>query len=111
MVTRPTNLEGAAAAIAIVTVADGGSWADFDVGRAAQNMMLAAWGSGVGSCPNALADPEAIARLVGVSEGERVAVVLSFGFPPDGHDPSSRSLDEWLSRADRLPRDSVVGEA
>lgn len=111
MVTRPTNLEGAAAAIAIVTVSDGGSWADFDAGRAAQNMMLAAWASGVGSCPNALADAEAIASLLAVSEEERVAVILSFGFPPGGHDPSSRPVEEWLSRADRLPRDSVVGEA
>ena len=31
--------------------------ARFDVGRCAQNMMLAAWGDGVVSCPNGITDP------------------------------------------------------
>jgi nitroreductase len=108
MVTRPSNLEGAAAAVAIV--AKPGQWADFDAGRAAQSMMLAAWGSGVGSCPNALADPEGVSGLLAVSGEERVVVLISFGFPPGGHDPSSRTVKQWLSRADRKPRDSVVRE-
>lgn len=108
MVTRSTNLERATAAVAIVT--GSGSWADFDAGRAAQNMMLAAWNSGVGSCPNAIADADAISSLLALSDDERVAIIISFGFPPGGHDPGSRPVREWLSRADRKSRDSVVRE-
>jgi nitroreductase len=108
LVTRPTNLERAATAIAIITGT--GRWSDFDAGRAAQAMMLAAWDSGVGSCPNSIAEQEAAAELLGAAGEERVLTILSFGYPPGGHDPSSRSEDEWRARADRLPRDSVVRE-
>jgi nitroreductase len=39
----------------------------FDAGRAAQNVMLAAWNEGVFSCPNGIANPEsgAAARTQG----------------------------------------------
>jgi hypothetical protein len=46
--TRPGNARGAALVVAIV--ASGRGPTAFDVGRAAQNMMLAAWEEGVGSC-------------------------------------------------------------
>ena len=48
----------------------------FDAGRAAQNMMLAAWNEGVVSCPNGVRDAEAAERIVGA----RPAIVLSFGY-------------------------------
>ena len=43
----------------------------FDKGRAAQNMMLAAWNDGVGSCPNGISDAEAAERIVGAPVGDR----------------------------------------
>lgn len=107
-VTRPSNLERATAAVAIVTGA--GRWAAFDAGRAAQNMMLAAWNEGVGSCPNAIADPEASAELLQLGEDEEVAVVLSFGYPTRRRGPASRSVEEWLAEADREPASSIVSE-
>jgi nitroreductase len=110
MVTRPSNLERATAAIAIVNKgAD--QWASFDAGRVAQNMMLAAWNDGVGSCPNAIAQPEQLAELLGLDEDEQVAIVLSFGFPPGRGEPASRSAEEWLARADRVALDDLVSEA
>lgn len=105
-VTRPSNLERCAAAVGIVV--ESGQWAAFDAGRAAQGMMLAAWNEGIGSCPNALADRDAISELVGTEEGEEVAVVLSFGYPPGHTDPESRSLEEWLAAADREPLSKLV---
>ena len=72
-----------------------------NAGRAAQGMMLAAWNEGVGSCPNAFADREAISELVGVGDGEEVAIVLSFGYPPGRSDPGSRSLEEWLAAREK----------
>ena len=107
-VTRASNLERAVAAVAIVT--RGGRWAAFDAGRCAQNMMLAAWNEGVGSCPNAIADPEACAELFSLEEAEEVAVLLSFGFPPGRRDPGSRPLEEWLAGADRESVSSLVTE-
>src|SRR4051794_26202592 len=51
-VWEPANVRGAAFVVAVVTHGGPG----MDAGRAAQNMMLAAWADGVGSCPNGVAD-------------------------------------------------------
>ena len=105
-VWSPENVRGAALAVAIVI------WnkepTGFDAGRAAQNMMLAAWGDGIGSCPNGIANPEALAAVLGHADDEQVATVLSFGYPARPVDPESRTPDEWIDRADRLDFDDVV---
>src|SRR5829696_7351729 len=75
-VFAPGNVSGAALLVAIVVGGKGP--AGLDAGRAAQNMMLAAHNDGIGSCPNGIADADAMARIVGVSDGEQVATVLSF---------------------------------
>jgi nitroreductase len=100
------NLLGAALAVAIVTRGKGPT--GFDAGRAAQNMMLAAANDGIGSCPNGVADPEALAALLGHGEDEQVATVLSFGYPARPVDAESRTPEEWTARAGRLPFDEVV---
>jgi nitroreductase len=105
-VFAPSNLLGAALVVAIV-MRDGGQ-IGFDAGRAAQNMMLAAWSEGIGSCPNGVAHHDELSRLLGLSEDERALIVLSFGYPARPRDPERRSADEWLERADRKPFDEVV---
>ena len=102
----PENLRGAALAVAIVIRGKGPT--GFDAGRAAQNMMLAAWGDGIGSCPNGIANPEALAAVLGHADDEQVATVLSFGYPARPVDPESRTPDKWIERADRLDFDDVV---
>ena len=37
-----------------------------------------------------------------------MATVLSFGYPARPVDPESRTAEEWIERADRLPFDEVV---
>ena len=106
-VTRPPNIETAAFIVA-VAVPVVGTYAAFDAARAAQNMMITAWSEGVSSCPNALADPEAMAELLGLADGERVATLVSFGYPANGRTPADHSADEWLDRADRRPIDEMV---
>ena len=59
-VFNPGNVRGAALLVAIV-VSGKGPLA-LDAGRAAQNMLLAAHNEGIGSCPNGIADAEAMAR-------------------------------------------------
>jgi nitroreductase len=100
------NLLGAALAVAILVRGKGPT--GFDAGRAAQNMMLAAWSDGIGSCPNGVADAATLAGLLGHGEDEQVATVLSFGYPARPADPESRTPEQWIERADRLAFDEVV---
>lgn len=56
----------------------------FDAGRAAQNMMLAAWSEGVASCPASMHDFECARQVLGLPEGHVVANVIAFGYPEEG---------------------------
>ena len=64
--------------IAVVLTPGGGP---FDAGRAAQNMMLAAWAEGITSCPTSMHRPEDAARVLGLPPEHRVATVLPFAYP------------------------------
>jgi nitroreductase len=93
--------------VVAITVAGKGPLA-FDAGRAAQNMLLAAWNEGVGGSPNGLQDPDRAAALLGVEEDERPIIVLTFGYPQRPRDPDSRPAEEWSRRAKRKPLDDLV---
>jgi nitroreductase len=100
-VYAPENVREAALVVAIV-----GEAGAFDVGRCAQNMMLAAWGDGVVSCPNGQRDPDTAAEICG---GE-VRAILSFGYPARSRDAASRSAEEWSARANRKSLADLVRE-
>lgn len=100
-VYAPDNVRGAALVVAIVGKG-------FDLGRAAQNMMLAAWNDGVASCPNRPREPELTAALLDLGEGEEVGIVLSFGYPARARDPEARPAEDWSRRARRKALDEVV---
>ena len=97
-VYAPQNVRGAALVVAIL------GKRNFDTGRAAQNMMLAAWGDGVASSPTGVADAEAAAEIF----GEEVAIVLTFGYPARPREPGSRRAEDWSARANRRPLDELV---
>jgi nitroreductase len=80
----------------------------FDTGRAAQNMMLAAWNDGVGSCPNGMRDPDGAKTVLGLGEEDSIGIILSFGYPARPVDPEKRSPEEWIERANRAPFDEIV---
>jgi nitroreductase len=107
-VWQSENVRGAAFVVAIVV--SGKGRVDFDSGRAAQNMLLAAWADGVGGSPNGVSDADAMADLLDLAEDEKVAILLTFGRPAKPRDPARRSPDEWLERADRRPFEDVVRE-
>jgi nitroreductase len=96
------------APLVVAVVVSGKGPLAFDAGRAAQNMMLAAWSEGVGSSPNGMPDPEKTGELLGVGEGERPVIILTFGYPESARDPELRSPEEWLTRAPRKPLDEIV---
>jgi len=98
-VWAPENVQTASLVVAIV-----GEAFPFDVGRCAQNMMLAAWDLGVVSCPNGIRDPERAAEIAG---GD-VKMILSFGYPQRELDVEARSAEDWSARASRKPLDDLV---
>jgi len=100
------NVLGAALVIAVIVRGKGP--VSFDCGRAAQNMMLAAWNDGVGACPNGIADAGAMEQALGLREDDHFAVVLSFGYPARPVDPQARTPEEWIARADRRPLEEIV---
>ncbi|MCB1694359.1 MAG: nitroreductase family protein, partial [Pseudomonadales bacterium] len=57
-------------------------------GRAAQNMMLAAWEAGIASCPASMHDDASAARVLALPEGHLVVNVIAFGYP-EGADPTT----------------------
>jgi nitroreductase len=82
------HLAGAAAAVAIVNVPSVRWQVMFDVGRAAQNMMLAAWEAGVASVPAAIYEEAAAKDILGVPGELELHVALSFGYPAETVDLS-----------------------
>ena len=77
------HLAGAACAIAIVF--DPRYYrGEFDSGRAAQNMMLAAWNEGIGSCLASMHREDDCKAVLGVPGELRLQHIISFGYPLPG---------------------------
>ncbi|MGH2349313.1 MAG: nitroreductase family protein [bacterium] len=100
------HLAGAAAAVVIVADASRDA---FDAGRCAQNMMLAAWSLGIGSCPATLHRAEQAHTLLAVPGSKVIAIALSFGYPhPRGRGPLERAVLGVLTGRGRRPLASMV---
>jgi nitroreductase len=92
----------------VVAIVGQGGPLGFDAGRAAQNMMLAAWNDGVGSCPNGTSDPDGAREVLGIAPDESIAIILTFGYPARPVDPERRSPEEWIEQANRKPFEENV---
>jgi nitroreductase len=75
-----------ASAATIVIVQEEGGY-EFDTGRAAQNIMLAAKAIGVASCPITLHRDEDARRVVGAPEGARTRFAVALGYPTEDAHP------------------------
>ena len=60
----------------------------FDVGRQAQNMMVAAHAEGVGSCPVTLHHPDKARAAVGLPDDWSMGMVITLGYPVEDHPES-----------------------
>jgi nitroreductase len=84
------HLRGAAVAVALVTpdprAGDAPLSVVFDLGRSAENMVLAAWELGIGSCPATVYEQGLARRLLGYPGTHHCEYVLSFGYPADPAD-------------------------
>lgn len=63
---------------------------EFDSGRAAQNMMLAARTIGVASCPITLHREDEARRTLGVPEDRRTRYAVALGYPSESAAPARR---------------------
>ena len=102
------HLAGAATAVALVTPDESAGWRNtrmWDLGRAAQNMVLAAWELGIGSAPATVFEHELASRLLGLPADRRCNYLLSFGYPAD---PSE--LTATNKGGGRKPLEAVVRE-
>ena len=75
---------------------------EFDAGRCAQNMMVAAWGEGIGSCPAHLPERE-VARLLRIPPEMVINRVVAFGYV----DPARTAPPSSVARR-RKPLDELV---
>jgi nitroreductase len=84
------HVAGAAAAVALIVpdpTRPGASMSlVWDLGMAAENMMLAAWELGVGSCPATVYDQALARRFLGFPDDRWCGYILSFGYPEDPDD-------------------------
>jgi nitroreductase len=102
------HLAGAALAVALVTPDESAGWRNtrmWDIGRAAQSMVLAAWELGIGSAPATVFEQEVAGRLLGLPADRRCHYILSFGYPAD---PSELSAPN--RRGGRKPLEAIVHE-
>ena len=101
------HVAGATAAIALVTpdpkAPDQPLSVVWDLGRAAQNMVLAAWNLGIGSAPATVYEHDRAHEILQLPDGYHCEYVLSFGYPKD-----STELDAEKKRGGRLTRAEVL---
>ncbi|HET7169147.1 MAG TPA: nitroreductase family protein, partial [Candidatus Limnocylindrales bacterium] len=77
----------------------------FDLGMAADSMILAAWELGIGSVPATVYDQDLARRLLGYPLDHHCEFLLSFGYPAD-----PRDLVRPLQRGGRRPLSELVHE-
>ncbi|HUR16042.1 MAG TPA: nitroreductase family protein [Candidatus Limnocylindrales bacterium] len=100
------HLAGGAVAVALITpdpAADEPLSVMFDLGRAAQNMVLVAWGRGIGSCPATVYDQELARDILGYPPEMHCEYVLNFG-----HAAAAETLTRPLRKGGRVALGSLV---
>ena len=75
---------------------------EFDAGRCAQNMMVAAWNDGIGSCPAHVPEEE-LRALLKIPAGVSINRVIGFGYV----DPQRATAPASVARR-RLPIEELA---
>lgn len=87
------------APLAIALVMEGVKNPQLDAARAAECLMLAAWGEGVGSCWVWGLDRQKIKELLGIPEAADLITVIPFGYP---------TAEEATKKKVRKPRSAIT---
>jgi nitroreductase len=97
-------LREAAVAIGLVRTRQGD---DFDIGRLAQNLMLAAAALGLGSCPVTLHDPDVAAAVLGLPDDHACTWTVALGYPDEEREREGRA-SRRPAMSGRLPLDELL---
>ncbi len=88
-----TGFYGNAAAAMVIGMAGGARGIGLlDVGFAAENILLAAQALGIGSCPIASFNKEAVKKIVNGPEDWEPVLLISLGYPDTVPNPPSKKL-------------------
>ena len=86
-------------AICLVEEPDG---YEFDTGRLAQNIMVAADALGLATCPVTLHDDARAAEVLGLPDGRRCRYAVAIGYPAESSGPAKmggrKPMDELVHR-------------
>jgi nitroreductase len=98
------------AAFAIVLVSPPVPRVEFDCGRAAQNMMLAAWSFGVGSCLASMHEENEAKGVLDIPIRMKLQQVIAFGYPRLDVTPTieGKPLRQVLVSVGRKPLSEMV---
>ncbi|MBL7120036.1 MAG: nitroreductase [Dehalococcoidia bacterium] len=98
-----TQFFGAPNGVIVYMDASLGEWSVLDVGLAVENLMIAAWHYGVGTCAlsAAVIYPDVLHSLLNIPESKRIILGLAVGYP-DFESPAA------TYRADREPLETLV---
>ncbi len=96
--------EPAAYIVTLVNTAVRDKMFEYDVGAAMENMIVAAWGQGIGSCWLLSIDREELRTILGVPDRYRIDCVLALGYPAES--PAVEDLKDsqkyWKDAEGRL---------
>ena len=94
-----TPIANAPAAVCLVEEPGG---YEFDTGRLAQNIMLAADAIGLATCPITLHRDEVAGEILGLPEGRRCRYAIAIGYPAPSAQPAKsggrKPIDELVHR-------------
>ena len=76
-----------------------GNWASHDCGMAAENLVLAAWNRGIGSCILAMINKDRMRELLRIPERYEIELVVAMGYPAE------RPVAEDISEGTKSYRD------
>lgn len=97
-------LRNATFGVALVRLPEG---YEFDIGRVAQNMMLAAASLGIGSCPVTLHNTECARQVLDLPEGFGCRYAIAFGYKDAEAERQARAQRRY---GGRKPMEEVVRE-
>lgn len=69
----------------------------FDLGRAAQNMMIAAWSHDVGSVMATIYQPDRARQILNIPSEYTIPWCISFGYPTESQEHSLRKSGRKLA--------------
>ena len=85
------------APLAIAVVMEGSRMPQIDGTRAAECMMIAAWGEGIGSCWVLQIDRPKVKELLGIAEAAELVTIIPFGYPTEA-EKAKKKVRKRLSK-------------